>query len=490
MGVPPIRSAFHTHRPLDVAQALALIAIALIPLIPRPTFGGYVAILAPAVGGVAAYLGVLQSLTARRSRLIPVLPLYLVTLATTLYGARVVWDSEWSELLYFASRVLFILTIVACCVSINGNGFEAGLRWFIYVTLALSALVLLVGLTGLDVLEPARPGRLLGIQIPFFKTAGVPRSFGEQGIVLALMLGYFLAYRQLMPRWLRWALGFSCVVVIVMAQSRNVLLCAVAMSVMWLAVVHRRWVLVRIGLVAAGLATFVMDQIIPLLQDTLIGQALIGQGVFHRNVEARFTLVYGALTMIAANPVRSLIGWSHAQWAMYSPLASQTSGLVVHNHFVSSIMFLGIIGGSLTILALYVLPLRNVVTSLEKLNSESIEARRRRFAVVSSTGALICVNFYEGFFSLALALQIGILWTLMVATDEEVARTAEPPAPWQRAEMTVRVSLPRSSKGRSLAELRTNRPFADRAVTEMRNHPPSRRLGPRPTLDSNDRRLD
>lgn len=402
--------------PKDVAQTLAVATIALVPLIPRPTFGGYVSVVAPLIAVGAVYFTGLHILASRYAKLVPVVPLFLVVLSTSLYGIRVVWDSEWDELPYFGSRVLFILTIAACCIAFRSDAFEPGLRWFIYGTLVLAALTLVVGVTGLSILEPARPGRLLGIQIPFFKTAGVPRSFGEQGIILAVMLGYFLEYRASMGRLMRWALGLACVVVIVMAQSRNVLLGAVAVPVMWLAVSRGRWVLVRIGLVAAGLATFIVDQIIPVLEDNLIGRSIIGKGIFQQNVESRFTLVQGALSMIANDPARSLIGWSHSDWIAESPVIPDVG---VHNNFVSAIMFLGIIGGPLTILGLYFLPLRRIVSIVERIDKLSLEARRRRFAITSATGALVSVNFYEGFFSLALALQIGILWLLMASNEKD-----------------------------------------------------------------------
>lgn len=406
--------------PRDIAQTLAVAIIALVPLIPRPTFGGYVSLIAPLIAGGALYFTLLHVLAARYSKLIPRVPLFLAILSTSLYGVRVVWNSEWDELPYLGSRVLFVLTIAACCILFRSDAFEPGLKWFIYGTLILAAFTLVVGLTGLSILEPARPGRLLGIQIPFFKTAGVPRSFGEQGIILAIMLAYFLEYRLFMGRLVRWALGLSCLVVVVMAQSRNVLLGAVAVPVMWLAVSRGRWVLVRIGLVAAGLATFIIDQVFPLLEDNFIGRSTIGEGILQQNVESRFTLVQGALAMISHDPTRSLIGWSHSEWIAESPVSVDVG---VHNNFVSAIMFLGVIGGSLTILALYFLPLKNVVSGLEKIDTLSLEARRRRFAVTSATGALISVNFYEGFFSLALALQIGILWMLMASNEADPQRS-------------------------------------------------------------------
>ncbi len=411
-GVGPV-GAF-VERPVLVASMLLMAAV---PLVPRPTSGGALALVAPVVGAVFAYLAVVEVLaTGRRGG--PRLPGALAataSLATAAYAVRVLWLGETEEIQFVISRVLLVFVVCSVTVLAAGHGDEELLRAFAYGVLVLGALVALVGVTGIHLLEAPSPARTLGIRLPWFKTAGVPRSYGEQGVIVSLALAYLLVYGRRLPPVLRVGLPAACVVIVAMGQSRNVLLAAVTVVLAWFLVIRPgHWLLARITLLACGVATLVVEQLLPLIADTSLGAALIGQGIFQRNVEARFGLVGGAVHLVRDQPLRALVGWQHQDWRQFN-LTDYDVG--VHNHIASSVLFLGVIAGTATLLVVFVLPLHRLLVVLGSTPVPEVR-RRAQVLVTAATGILVSLNFYEGFFSLTVGIFVGLTWAFLVGVGD------------------------------------------------------------------------
>lgn len=402
----------------DPMQWLAVLVVAIVPWVPRPTFDGPTSVLAPAVVVLLLFLAMLHTIDRRRGNRRSVLNSGVfgaVLASTVLYGGRAVWNGDDAELNLVISRIMFVAMIVACCSIFTGPAMDRAVRWFAIGAIPLALLVAVISVTGLHFLEAPSPGRTLGITFPWRKTAGVPRSFGEQGIVISLTLAYTLVYWRRLQRPLRWALLFSSLVLVAAGQSRNIFLGTFAVVVMWFLVVRKGRVgWARVALIASGAAVLVMQQVMPYLLNTSLGRDIVGQGIFERNVESRFTLFNGAAKMIGNSPFRSVLGWSHEDWRA-SNLLQVDAG--VHNFFASSLLFLGLVGGVLALWGLFFRPLGQAVL-LFKRDSPPDERRLRvRYVLVAGAGVLVSLNFYEGFFSLALALYIAFTWQLLLDRD-------------------------------------------------------------------------
>ena len=405
------------ERVKDPAQWLALVLVVTIPLVPRPTFPGPSSVIAPTIVVLMAALAVVHSLVGRADRrsVLNSGVFGAMLLATVIYGARVGWNGERAEVSFVVSRILFLLLIVSICSLLTGPLVDKALRWFAIGVLPLALLVAIIAVTGLHFLEAASPARTLGITFPWKKTAGVPRSFGEQGIVISMALSYTLVHWNRLRRSFRWSLLGACFVLVAAGQSRNIFLGTFVVLLTWFMIVRPgRTSWLRPALISSGAAVLVMQQVLPYLMDTELGRDVVGQGIFQRNVESRFTLFNGAARMIADSPFRSILGWSHEDWRSSNLLTVEAG---VHNFFASSLLFLGLIGGSLTIWALFIRPLGHAVALCKSNRLVEDQQLRVRFVVTAGTGVLVSLNFYEGFFSLALGLYIAIAWQLLLGRD-------------------------------------------------------------------------
>lgn len=391
--------------------------IALVPLVPRPTFSGPTALVAPGFVLLLASAAMIFSLSRPCPGRSAILTSSFVTVAagSTMYGARIFMHGESGEVSYFMSRILLLVLAVSVCFLFTAGGFDEGLKRFGLGTVVLSGVVAVIAVTGFYLFESPLPPRTLGITFPWNKTAGVPRSFGEQGILLSVALSYLLVYRDLLSRRFRIALSAGCFVIVAAGESRNMYLGTFAVVVMWTLIVRpKRWRWARPVMIACGGAVFVMQQMIPYLERTAFGRGVIGEGIFQRNVQVRFTLVDQALGLIQGNPLNGLLGWSHLEWLENSKVSED---ITVHNFFASSLLFLGVIAGSLTIWGLFIRPLGTIIRSVESESLTTGQSRRRQWALTAGAGVLVSLNFYEGFFSLTLGIYIGALWFLMLKRD-------------------------------------------------------------------------
>ncbi len=402
---------------------VAMTGVLLMALVPRPTVIGPLRFAAPLLATTIVFAS-LWHYAAHRHRSgrgwLPVSGLMLL-LVTAVYGTRVLGSGSVDEYQYVVSRFLMVFVVIALCYFAATTGPESLWRALSYGVIVLSALVLFIGVTGVTFLEAARPGRTLGITVPLFKSTGVPRSYGEQGIIAALATSYLLGYwSQLTPRF-RNLLSAAVLVLVVVGQSRNMLLAVVATVAVWfLATRRRRYVLVGAALLVAGLATFFVRLVLPVVGSTAVGQALIGEGVFEVNVFGRFTLVDDALVLIRSDPSRFLLGFEHSDWSMYySSLQGEETG--IHNNIVASLLFLGVFAGMASLYLLYAGPARLVLHQLRHADLHPEHRQRRLVAVTGLVGTLTSLNFYEGFFSLVVAVQVGILWALATGGDRSFA---------------------------------------------------------------------
>src|SRR5699024_1243270 len=128
----------------------------------------------------------------------------------------------------------------------------------------------------------------------------------------------------------------------------------------------------------------------PYFAETEVGAALIGEGIYERNVEARFNLVDGAIQLVSSSFGTAIIGWQHADWQMVAPVETQVG---VHNHFLASILYLGLIAGSISVWAFFYRPLKVVSLQLERRVGSDGDLRLAEWVVTAGCGVLVSLNF-------------------------------------------------------------------------------------------------
>lgn len=391
-------------------ERLGLWMVMLIPVLPRPTHGAFALALAAGWIVLILYLAALQGVSLKPNSQFTGWPadwFVILLAATTFYAGRSYWSGSGSEWPFVASRILLVATVVAMYLLLRRGDLEKVLRMFLVGVVVLSALVTFIGVTGANIFEMPRPARTMGVSLPWFKTAGVPRSYGEQGIIVSVAVAYLLCFWRSLSPWTKYVGVAACLALLLAGQSRTMLLAAVV--VLLASLVRHRSRLLGSVLICAALSTAIVERLLPALSQTVVGSALIGQDTFERNVSVRFSLLDQAYALISTRPWRALLGFDHADWTDYTVDVAEAG---THNHFAASLLFLGILGGAATIWCLYVAPLWLVLTSLHDVGVSPEELRLRRMVLVSFAGILTCLNFYEGFFSLALSLMLALLWLL------------------------------------------------------------------------------
>src|SRR5699024_7555879 len=119
---------------------------------------------------------------------------------------------------------------------------------------------------------------------------------------------------------------------------------------------------------------------IPFIASTELGQAIIAQGIYEQNIYSRFLLMDRALEFIMSNPLRALIGFNHSEWSQYYAFQSGHS-TGVHNNPLASLLFLGVIGGAITLLVFYAVPASRVLRQLKAEELQPPDRRRREVAL-------------------------------------------------------------------------------------------------------------
>jgi hypothetical protein len=413
-----------------------LVFVLLTPLIPRPTVTGLPSVLAPVslvflvvafMLGVAfvAKLDTADSLVVGRMFFVLIVP-------TLLYGFRILAESQWSEEGYFAAKVAMSLgglVILLWLYAANVTVQQMYKALLVGYTL-LAMLMVYVGVTGHGIFEPARPPRSYGIQMPFFKAAGVPRSYGELAIYSSAVLAYLLVYRREMKKPL-WVIAMLVwFVTVLVAQSRTGFIAAavVLIGFVSLRLFARRTVayLMILGVLSIPIAA---QWLYPSLQDEQFVSDVIGQSTFQTNVDLRLNMYSTAFSWLTHPSVELLLwGIDRSLW-LAGTASSLGSAIVLHNYFLSTLMFFGIVGGLLSLVGLVLMP-------VWRLASSGLVSPQQQVVFLGTLGMLTSLQFYEGFFSLILMWQLAALW--YVAYGGRLPSEPAVPEPDQRALRTER----------------------------------------------------
>jgi hypothetical protein len=411
----PIASAVRR----DPMVTLVGCCIAISALAPRPTFAHPSRFLAPALAVTIVVAALLFAAVRARRAESQSRRAALLLIPSAAYAFRVAFESETSEYDFVASRFLMVFVIMSVAYVVAEHDVDFVMRSLLVGGVVLGVLVLVIGVTGSYFLEPVRPARTLGVQLPFFKTAGVPRSFGEQGILVSLMLAHVLVYWSHLGRVRRSAALIAAVLLVAFGQSRNMLLAALVVVVAVMVASARRYKLLAALLLTATFATFIVAAIIPLISATTVGSALIGEGIYERNVFARFSLTDAATDLLASDPLGAVLGYTREEWgAHYASSSGEEEG--VHNHLLATVLFLGVPAGVASLWLMFWHPATQILSQLGGDGLDVGQRHRRHFLLVALSGVLTSINFYEGFFSLFVAFFVGFMMRVAYTPSEGV----------------------------------------------------------------------
>lgn len=251
--------------------------------------------------------------------------------------------------------------------------------------LAISASLLSRGFFGADIL----PSRSFILPIDLPKTTGVPRSFGEQGLILA---GGLATLSTVTKRSTRYLAALTLLSGFMIGQSRNML---VVLAAVVFVTFLRRYVSSLSGV--AGLIG-ILALLSPIVATALVSQnavreQFVGEGIFERNVDARLSLFDEVEALSARDSiVLKPFGSTRAEWGAISEAAP-------HNHFVSLLVFDGY-AGVFFIVVMYLRPVLKSGKRAQALHDPEF---------VWIVGAMVALSFYEGAFSASVVVALALL---------------------------------------------------------------------------------
>ncbi|MGI9272588.1 MAG: O-antigen ligase family protein [Woeseiaceae bacterium] len=391
--------------------------IALLPFLPRPTLEHPIRFVVPIFALVFLLINANRLIAAVSSVPREARVKELVAIGAVLFVGYFGWsviNAQSSELSRVFARGLWIAVYLSMviwffCTAVSLSRIY---KCIFLSSVALSILVIFVGLTGVTIFEAPIPGRTYGVAIPFFKNTGVPRSYGEFGVLMSIAWAYWLVHFRQMPISTRVITGILLVTAIFISQSRStylaILVISGACAVNWLVrntSDKARKTAFKLMLVGAILLPALLELVLasPIGRIGFV-EAMIGQETFEENVLTRFLIISSALDALLEGGASALFGISHAVWDANFEVIGQRP-IALHNHFLSNLVFYGLIGGTLSLFAFFLYPFLGVLR-------RQIQFRDRTslVALLALFGGIVNLHFYEGFFSLILALELALLW--------------------------------------------------------------------------------
>ena len=385
-----------------------------IPLMPRATASGVERFVVPVMlAGLLCVWFFSMSKCRRVSANFQLLGL-VIGFPTIVFLTRIVLLGVMAdEGMHLVSRILFGIGLFAfahwCTVTTVSK--ETIFRAFTFGFMATAVVTVFSGVTGVQILEEdsIKPSRFFGLS----KSTGIFRSFGEFGIMGCIAWSYLLVYGRQMRSHV-WVVGMLLVsLAMLISQSRNVYL---AWTIVTAFVLLSR--AVRLPKIVGGavacliiLMPVAVELSVPILQETEIGNKLVGTGtILERNVDVRFDQFRDAYTLTTRDPSRALLGFSRQDWRDLM-LETHINVVAPHNYFLSTLVFLGFVGGGVWIVGLYIMP-AILVSRLLHLNDPVVVV-----CFVSLLGVILGLSFYEGFFSVVVMFVLAMAWS--VAFSEE-----------------------------------------------------------------------
>ncbi len=386
-----------------------LVFIFLIPLIPRPTIENTAKFLAPLSIAILVLIFIIwfltqNALTFSKNTKIGLL-IFILYIITLIYTLRIIGNEEWDELPYYFSRIMsyLLLFVLLFWIIVRRISIRVIYKSVFFGFLLLSIFVIFIGFTGISFFGELRPPRVYGIQMPFYKTIAIPRSYGEFGIIASASWSYFLIYKNEYNKTLIKIFAIILLLSITISQSRSTYLAIILVTIYYYICNNTNMSKKLLTLFILPIFILPILIYILILFDFRIIDIFIGEGIYEKNVLARFLINNIVINFIKQNPINLLIGDHHNSWVEFF-YEIEGAEIGIHNHFLSNLIFIGLIGGFLHIL-IYILPIVNLIKRI------TTKERNILLVFLSSIGMISCLHFYEGFFSIIIILILSTLWS-------------------------------------------------------------------------------
>jgi hypothetical protein len=390
--------------------------IFLLPFIPRPTlkYPEWAWIIAPAVTGVLLYFFILWFFHAkvelvnsmRRYRFL----LLSQAVILLIYFSRTIYFREVEEIPRVVSRLLMFVVMFALLIWLLEDEIDIKIvfRALYFSILILAVLAIYIGVTGVALFGLVSPARTFGDAVmPFAKTAVIPRSYGEFGIFLSVAWAYFLMYTSDQNKIFRAVSGVLLTLAVVITQSRSTYLAIffITASYPFITRVRSRPIIYLIMVIVIFSPAIIYN-----IMDFFVVKFFVGHGVLQNNVMARFYTYYMFFKVMTKEPIEFFFGLQRSDWSYF--MEDSYGKLVgLHNKFLSGLLFLGVIGGTLDI-AVFFLPFFNLIRRRQEKICQLL--------LLVNIGMITCLNYYEGFFSLISSVIIAASWYVFRGGNKEI----------------------------------------------------------------------
>jgi O-antigen ligase len=383
--------------------------IFIIAFMPRPTVDSSVALIAPIVISIFLFLSLSYfflngvGIISSNYRLINLFTIMFFIIF--LYATRIAIRNESNELNYLLGRILSFLIIVVFLTWLNSRQVSVVeiYKSIFFSVIFVSLIVTYFGITGRGgffIFSGMEHGREFssGFSVPFYRSAGIERSYGEFGIFLSAAWAYYLLFRKNHTFIIRSICGILLILSIIISQSRTTWLALILVTTTFLFIkVGGRKIIIYFLLAMTFFLPLVTNLISTVGRELPGIRSIIGDRNIHEaNVESRHNIDVLAINLFFKKPVEMLVGISHAKWFEAFPRNFEKDsghGIAgIHNHFLANLVYMGLFSGLLYML-LYLIP------AIRLINLDFYHQKDIFLILLCTIGLITCLNFFEGFFS-------------------------------------------------------------------------------------------
>lgn len=312
-----------------------------------------------------------------------------------------------AEFPYLVSSFVFFYIIYISCAWFTRYGINSIvsiMKAYEYAVVLLSILVVVSALANTSMFGgEVRPHRSFLLPFEISKTSGVDRSYGEQGIIAALAWAYVLSYNATLGKIRAILFGVSVLLIVMISQSRSCYLSLIVVTGLFMYIKYFGWRYTKFIIILLIFAPIFLDVLLPIMSSYADLGFLLGESTYEENVLTRGILNSFALQLLATNFEVFVFGVSHEDWkALVGGVVGEE--VTLHNHFLGHLLSHGVIGGGLYIIGVVLYPIFRL--QLHDMGKISV------FIFTAYAGTIVNLGFYQGFFSLVLAVIFGAVWSL------------------------------------------------------------------------------
>lgn len=331
-GIPQQNARITVRR--RMSSMIGLVVLSLLPVVPMPIAGG-----TPIAIALLSLIIIPQILGLRDVRLDGIDLLFIVISITLLAfelvtAARTNMSDDFEHAL---GRFYWIIFLVFVSAFVNEERLR-GNSMLLFDAIAIGVLILFIAMVSESMFYPSYEiGREFGyFKLPWPRATGVPNSDGKLGTFLVICLCVGMFYGKLVPGWRRIVLVTASIGCLLFTQSRSGILAFAAVFAIFS--VYRSFS--ARGLFVPLLRWVFMISVTVLLVYNLaeIMTDLKGEGVYGRNVTARFDLASFAVEKIGDAPI---LGSGADEMRLYQ------NQQIVHNTVLAMAIKSGMLAGAL-----------------------------------------------------------------------------------------------------------------------------------------------